>query len=188
MFVSCGAVFTMSSNYQARLNALPLSSSTLLVRVGALLLLAYPRDQCLGLYSTFFSLLILVLYLHPALWRVIPTPITSKPTSTAWQHKLILQFVPFRMPRTPLMRACRLIACFRILRNPNTSGLVLVNNWISWSLRPCFWSFLLLSSLPLSGTWGSSLTRSYPLLSISPRYSLLLLPLTPVAGGLPLSF
>src|SRR6218665_2621437 len=29
-------------------NALPLSSSTLLVRVGALLLLTYPRDQCFG--------------------------------------------------------------------------------------------------------------------------------------------
>src|SRR6218665_956545 len=35
-------------------------------------------------------------------------------------------------------------------------------------LRPCPWNSLLLSSLPLSGTWGSSLTRSYLLLSISP--------------------
>src|SRR6218665_327879 len=110
MFVSCGAVFTMSSNYQARLN--DLSSSTLLVRVGALLLLAYPRDRCLGLYSTFYLLLILVLYLHPALWRVIPMPMMSKPTSTAWHHKLILQFASFRMQRTPLMHGCRLIACF----------------------------------------------------------------------------
>src|SRR6218665_202578 len=64
-------------------NALSLSSSTLLFRVGALLLLAYSRDQCLGLYTTFYLLLILVLYLHPALWRVIPMPMTSKPTSTA---------------------------------------------------------------------------------------------------------
>src|SRR6218665_70098 len=110
MFVSCGAVFTMSSNYQARLNAL--SSSTLLVRVGALLLLAYPRDRCLGLYSTFYLLLILVLYLHPALWRVIPMPMMSNPTSTAWHHKLILQFASFRIQRTPLMHGCRLIACF----------------------------------------------------------------------------
>src|SRR6218665_3004162 len=93
-------------------NALPLSSSILLVRVGALLLLAYPRDQCLGLCSTFYLLLILVLYLHPALWRVIPMPMTSKPTSTAWHHKLILQFESFCMPRTPLMHGCRLIACF----------------------------------------------------------------------------
>src|SRR6218665_2733443 len=35
-------------------------------------------------------------------------------------------------------------------------------------LRPCPWNSLLLSSLPLSGTWGSSLTRSYLLLSTSP--------------------
>src|SRR6218665_4114103 len=50
----------------------------------------------------------------------------------------------------------------------NTSGLVLVNNWISWTLRPCLWNFPLLSSLPLSGTWGelsfvehiTALTRS----------------------------
>src|SRR6218665_715055 len=44
--------------------------------------------------------------------------------------------------------------------------------------------FPILSSLPLSGTWGSSLTRSYLLLSTSPPDSLLLLPLTPAAGGL----
>src|SRR6218665_275466 len=92
----------------ARSLVLPLSSSTLLVRVAALLLLTYPRDQC----STFYLLLILFLCLHPALWRVIPMPMMSKPTSTAWHIKLILQFESFRMPQTPLMNGCRLIACF----------------------------------------------------------------------------
>src|SRR6218665_2290426 len=71
-----------------------LCSSTLLVR---LLFLAYPRDQCLGLNSTFNLLPILVFYLHPALWRVM----TSKPTSTAWHHKLILQVESFRMSLNP---------------------------------------------------------------------------------------
>src|SRR6218665_1256374 len=92
-------------------NTLPLCSSTLLVRLGALLLLAYPRDQSLGLYSTFYLLPILVLYLHPALWRVIPMLKTSKPTGPARYHKHILQFESFHMPWTSLMHGCRLIAC-----------------------------------------------------------------------------
>jgi len=52
---------------------------------------------------------LLVLYLHPALWRVIPMLMTSKPTSTAWHHKLILQFNSSNMPQTPLMHGSRLI-------------------------------------------------------------------------------
>src|SRR6218665_562582 len=61
----------------------------------------------------------------------------------------------------------------RLLLNPQKSQYI----WFGTrqqldklDLAPCPWNSLLLSSLPLSGTWGSSLTRSYLLLSISPRW------------------
>src|SRR6218665_1257480 len=66
-------------------NALPRCSFTLLVHLCALclLLLAYPRDMCSSLFSTFYLLPILGLFLHPAIWRFIPMLMTSKTRSTA---------------------------------------------------------------------------------------------------------
>src|SRR6218665_2931233 len=93
-------------------NALPLCSFTLLVLLFSLLRLAFPRDLCL--FSAFYLLLILGLYLYPVLWRVILIPMSSKRTSTARHHKFTPQCQSFLVSRISLMHGCRLIACFLI--------------------------------------------------------------------------
>jgi len=88
-----------------------LSPFILLVRLGVTLLLAYPKDLFLDLFSIFCLLQILALFSHLGLSQVILTPMTFNPTNIAQHLGQLLQSELCPRPLMLSMPGCHLIAC-----------------------------------------------------------------------------
>src|SRR6218665_4165167 len=98
-------------DYKVRICISIPSPFILLVRLGVIPHLAYPKDLFLGHFSTFCLLQILALFSHLALSQVIRMPMTFNPINIAQHLMRLLQSELCPRPRTLSMPGCHLIAC-----------------------------------------------------------------------------
>src|SRR6218665_935890 len=103
--------FHLSGLHPIFRNGLLLLPFILLVRLGATLLSAYPKDLFLDLFSIFCLLQTLALFSHLGPSQVILMPMTFNPTNIAQHLRQLLQSEICPRPLMLSMPGCHLIAC-----------------------------------------------------------------------------